>query len=158
MKDFDFENSKTGILLLSHGSRLESGKKVIEAYTDMFREEFPDAIVDYAFMEIRQPDIPTVVEKLATGNDLEKLIVVPVFIAHGLHTKRDIPRILGIEVEDLDIEGSGHDHHHHHGHHHHHHDHEEKLVDFDGEIILTDPLGVEEGIFEIIKNRVKSNL
>ena len=64
----------------------------------MFREEFPDAIVDYAFMEIRQPDIPTVVEKLATENDLEKLIVVPVFIAHGLHTKRDIPRILGIEV------------------------------------------------------------
>lgn len=158
MKDFDFENSKTGILLLSHGSRLKSGKKVIEAYTDMFREEFPDAIVDYAFMEIRQPDIPTVVEKLATENDLEKLIVVPVFIAHGLHTKRDIPRILGIEVEDLDIEDSGHDHHHHHGHHHHHHDHEEKLVDFDGEIILTDPLGVEEGIFEIIKNRVKSNL
>lgn len=156
MKDFDFENSKTAILLLSHGSRLESGKKVIEAYTNMFREEFPGAVVDYAFMEIRQPDIPTVVDKLTSENDVERLIVVPVFIAHGLHTKRDIPKILGIEVEDLGIDDCGHEHHHHH--HHHDHDHGENAIDFDGEVILTDPLGIEEGIFEIIKDRVKSNL
>lgn len=156
MKDFDFENSKTGILLLSHGSRLESGKKVIEAYTNMFKEEFPDAVVDYAFMEIREPNIPTVVNRLASENDLERLIVVPVFIAHGLHTKRDIPKILGIEVEELEMEDSHHHHHHHH--HEHDHDHGEKMVDFDGEIILTDPLGIEDGIFEIIKDRVRTNL
>ncbi|MDO5848679.1 MAG: sirohydrochlorin nickelochelatase [Methanobrevibacter sp.] len=163
MKDFDFKNSKTAILLLSHGSRLPEGKKVIEAYTNMFKEEYPDAIVDYAFMEIRQPDIPTTINKLTQENDLEKIIVVPVFIAHGLHTKRDIPKILGIEVEELDIEDSHHHHHdhghdHHHHHHHHDHDHDEKAIDFDGEIILTDPLGIEESILEIIKNRVKDNL
>ena len=154
MKNFDFVSEKTGILLLSHGSRLPQGKEVIEAYVNMFKDEYPDSIVDYAFMEIRQPDIPTVINKLAEENDLEKIIVVPVFIAHGLHTKRDIPKILGIEVEDIDID-SKHEHHHHH---HHHHDHDEKTVDFNGEIILTNPLGVEKGIFEIIKQRVKDNL
>lgn len=163
MKDFDFENSKTAILLLSHGSRLPDGKVVIEAYTKMFKEEYPEAIVDYAFMEIRQPDIPTVVAKLTSENDLERIIVVPVFIAHGLHTRRDIPKILGIEVGELDIEDShDHDHDHGHGHHHHHHhhdhDHEEKAIDFDGEVILTDPLGVDEGIFKIIQDRVRDNL
>ena len=45
--------SKTGILLLSHGSRLDQGKKVIEAYTQMYKEEFPEAIVEYGFMEMR---------------------------------------------------------------------------------------------------------
>ena len=154
MKNFDFVSEKTGILLLSHGSRLPQGKEVIEAYVNMFKDEYPDSIVDYAFMEIRQPDIPTVINKLAEENDLEKIIVVPVFIAHGLHTKRDIPKILGIEVDDIDID-SKHEHHHHH---HHHHDHDEKTVDFNGEIILTNPLGVEKGIFEIIKQRVKDNL
>ena len=154
MKNFDFVSEKTGILLLSHGSRLPQGKEVIEAYVNMFKDEYPDSIVDYAFMEIRQPDIPTVINKLAEENDLEKIIVVPVFIAHGLHTKRDIPKILGIEVEDIDIDNK-HEHHHHH---HHHHEHDEKTVDFNGEIILTNPLGVEKGIFEIIKQRVKDNL
>lgn len=164
MNDYDFKNSKTAILLLSHGSRLPSGKEVIEAYARMFEEKYPDAIVDYAFMEIRQPDIPTVVNKLASENDLEKIIVVPVFIAHGLHTRRDIPRILGIEMDDLDIEDEGHEghhHHHHHGHghhHHHHHDHEEKTIDFEGEIVLTNPLGIDTRIFDIIQDRVKDNL
>ena len=154
MKNFDFVSVKTGIVLLSHVSRLPQGKEVIEAYVNMFKDEYPDSIVDYAFMEIRQPDIPTVINKLAEENDLEKIIVVPVFIAHGLHTKRDIPKILGIEVEDIDIDNK-HEHHHHH---HHHHEHDEKTVDFNGEIILTNPLGVEKGIFEIIKQRVKDNL
>lgn len=156
MIDYDFKNSKTAILLLSHGSRLPDGKKVIEEYTKMFREQYPEAIVDYAFMEIREPDIPTVVNKLASENEIDRLIVVPVFIAHGLHTRRDIPKILGIEVEELDVKEEHHHHHHHN--HHHDHDHEEKSIDFDGEVILTDPLGIEEGIFKIIENRVKDNL
>ena len=89
--------SKTGILLLSHGSRLDQGKKVIEAYTQMYKEEFPEAIVEYGFMEMREPNIPQSINKLTNGNDLEKIIVVPVFVAHGLHTRRDIPKLLGNE-------------------------------------------------------------
>ncbi len=33
--------SKTGILLLSHGSRLDQGEKVIEAYTQMYKRRIP---------------------------------------------------------------------------------------------------------------------
>lgn len=149
----EFNNTKTGILLLSHGSRLPQGKEVIESYVEMFKDEYPDAIVDYAFMEIREPNIPQAINKLTSENDLEKLIVVPVFIAHGLHTKRDIPKILGIEVEEIDEAED-----HHHEHHHHHHDHDTEKVDFDGEIIFTDPLGSDSRIFEIIKDRVFDNL
>ena len=113
--------SKTGILLLSHGSRLDQGKKVIEAYTQMYKEEFPEAIVEYGFMEMREPNIPQSINKLTNGNDLEKIIVVPVFVAHGLHTKRDIPKLLGIENDFDESEISGEHHDHDHGHHHHHH-------------------------------------
>ena len=129
----------------------------------MYLEEFPEAIVDYAFMEIRKPGIPETIKKLTTENDLEKIIVVPVFVAHGLHTKRDIPDLLGIE-SDFDIEEVSchhHDHGHSHGHHHHHHhehSHEEEEFEFDGEIILTDPLGVDKRMYEIIKDRVSEHL
>ena len=159
------DDKKTGILLLSHGSRLPDGEEVIKAYKEMYLEEFPDAIVEYGFMEIREPGIPETIKKLTEQADLEKIIVVPVFVAHGLHTKRDIPKLLGVE-SDFDEEefGSGHHHHHHghhdhdHGHHHHHHDHDEEEVHFDGEIVLTDPIGIDTRLFEIIKDRVSDNL
>ena len=155
-------DKKTGILLLSHGSRLDDGEEVIKAYKEMYLEEFPDAIIEYGFMEIRKPGIPETIKKLTEGNDLEKIIVVPVFVAHGLHTKRDIPGLLGIE-SDFDEESiSGHHHHHHdhgqHHHHHHDHDHDEEEVHFDGEIVLTDPIGIDKRLFEIIKDRVSDNL
>ena len=152
-------NEKTGILLLSHGSRLDEGEEVIKAYKEMYTEEFPDMPVEYGFMEIRKPGIPETIKKLTSENDLEKIIVVPVFVAHGLHTKRDIPQLLGIESDYDESQDSHHHHHHGHGHHHHHHhDHEEEKVEFDGEIILTDPLGVDKRMYEIIKDRVSEHL
>ena len=143
-------DKKTGILLLSHGSRLDDGEEVIKAYKEMYAEEFPDMPVEYGFMEIRKPGIPETINKLTSENDLDKIIVVPVFVAHGLHTKRDIPGLLGIE-SDFDAESvSG-------GHHHHHHDDEESF-EFDGEIVLTDPLGIDKRMYEIIKDRVSEHL
>ena len=161
-------DKKTGILLLSHGSRLDDGEEVIKAYKEMYAEEFPDMPVEYGFMEIRKPGIPETIKKLTCENDLEKIIVVPVFVAHGLHTKRDIPGLLGIESDYEAEEGHHHHHHdhddhddhdHHHGHHHHHHhDHDDEPVEFDGEIVLTDPLGVDRRMYEIIKDRVSEHL
>ena len=157
-------DNKTGILLLSHGSRLDDGEDVIKAYKEMYLEEFPDAIVEYGFMEIRKPGIPETIKKLTSQNDLEKIIVVPVFVAHGLHTKRDIPALLGIE-SDFEADDHGHHHHHHHDHghdhghhHHHHHDHDDEEVEFDGEIVLTEPLGIDKRMYEIIKDRVSDYL
>ena len=141
---------KTGILLLSHGSRLDDGEEVIKAYKEMYIEEFPDMPVEYGFMEIRKPGIPETIKKLTEENDLEKIIVVPVFVAHGLHTKRDIPGMLGIE-SDYEADDHGH-------HHHHHHDHDDEPVEFDGEIVLTDPLGIDKRMYEIIKDRVSEHL
>ncbi len=160
-------DKKTGILLLSHGSRLPDGEEVIKAYKEMYAEEFPEMPVEYGFMEIRKPGIQETIKKLVAENDLEKIIVVPVFVAHGLHTKRDIPGLLGIEsdFDDKIVSGHHHDHDHHdhghsHGHHHHHHDHshEEEKFEFDGEIVLTDPLGIDKRMYEIIKDKVSEYL
>ena len=45
-------DEKTGILLLSHGSRLDDGEVVIKAYKEMYEKEYPDSAVEYGFMEI----------------------------------------------------------------------------------------------------------
>ncbi len=147
-------SNKTGVLLISHGSRLGYGRQVIEDLAKMYRKT-TDYEVITAFMEISEPTIPQAVNALLKNNEnIERLIVVPVFLADGMHTKRDIPKILGIlSEEDSDIHEK-HEHGHHH--HHHHHDHELETLDFDGEIIYTSPLGADSRIVDIISDRVKN--
>jgi len=160
-------NSKndTGILLVGHGSRLPYNKEVVQAVAAKYAETQPDYNIEVGFMELAEPNIPTAFNKLKeTG--VKKIIVTPVFLAHGLHTKRDIPTILGLEVaEDAKKLGSGHSHGHdhadgeEHGHHHHHHHGEEvETVEFDGEIIYTEPLGADDAIVNIVAERVNPHL
>ena len=73
-------------------------------------------------------------------------------MAHGIHTTRDIPRLLGL----IDEEEHEHDHEHshgHHHHHHHHHEHEKLEIPEDVEIIYREPLGADDRIVDIIIDR-----
>jgi len=163
-------NSKndTGILLIGHGSRLPYNKEVVQAIAAKYSETKPEYNIEVGFMELAEPNIPSAFNKLASTG-VKKIIVTPVFLAHGLHTKRDIPTILGLEpspeVEQY-VGGHGHHHHHHnheeeHGHHHghhHHHDEEAEKIEFNGEIVYTEPIGADDAIVEIIAERVNPHL
>ena len=157
-------SNNTGVILVSHGSTLPYAEEVFVEIKDKFIKKTGLA-AEIGYMKVSEPTIAGAVEILKDEvDDLDKIIVVPVFVAHGLHTKRDIPALLGIE-SDYEDEGHhhhhhdhGHDHGHHHGHHHHHHDHDDEPVEFDGEIVLTDPLGVDKRMYEIIKDRVSEQL
>jgi len=144
-------NSKTkiGVLLVGHGSRLPYGKDVVSQIAEMYSEEqeFP---VEVGFMNMSKPSIPEAITILA-DKGAEKIIVTPVFLAHGVHTTEDIPRILGLN--------NGHDKTEHHTHSHSHgHDHEEVEINFKGEIIYTEPLGADKRIADIVKDRVNDAL
>ena len=168
------DDAKTGVLLVVHGSRLNYSKEFI---TDLFGqfEAQCDYPCDFGFMELVDPNIPTSINKLVSENEVDRLIVVPIFIAPGAHTTRDIPTILGL-IED---DGNGHHHHHHHhdhghshdhdhdhehghshshGHHHHHHDHGDVKMEFDGEILYPDPICDDDILIEILEDMVKDAL
>ena len=155
-------NSKndTGILLIGHGSRLPYNKEVVKVIAEKYAQTRPDYNIEVGFMELAEPTIPTAFNKLKdTG--VKKIIVTPVFLAHGIHTTRDIPTILGLEPADLEKElghSHSHGHGHGHGHHHHHHDEESEKIEFDGEIIYTEPIGADDAIVEIISERINPHL
>ncbi len=138
-------NSKTtkiGVLLVGHGSRLPYGKDVVSKLGEMYKKN-SNYLVEVGFMNMSKPSIPEAINKLAKQG-VQKIIVTPVFLAHGVHTKQDIPHILGLD--------DGHDHGH--GHNHSHHDEEQENIEFDGEIIYTEPLGADPRLVEIINDRV----
>lgn len=140
---------KTGILLISHGSRLKYNKEFISQLHNLFAQQ-TDYPSDFGFMELTEPSIPTSIKNLDNENKLDKLVVIPVFIAPGMHTTHDIPIILGLLEE----------HHHHHHDHEHDHDHTHDLTktDFDGEILYSQPIGADDILIEILKEEVENEL
>ncbi len=139
------------MLLVGHGSRLPYGKDVLSQLANMYQDqtEYP---VEIGFMGMNKPSIPESIKKLSDMG-VEKIVVTPVFLAPGVHTRQDIPRILGLNNGD---EAHEHNHDHHHEHDHAHDEDEE--IDFPGEIVYTDPLGADSKIAEIIKDRVDNAL
>jgi sirohydrochlorin cobalto/nickelchelatase len=141
--------TKIGVLLVGHGSRLPYGKDVVSQIADMYRED-EGRLVEVGFMNMSKPSIPEAINNLALKG-AEKIVVTPVFLAHGVHTTEDIPRILGLNNGH---EGNGHSH----GHSHSHEEETEVKIDFKGEIIYTEPLGADRRIAAIIKDRVNDAL
>ena len=139
--------TKVGVLLVGHGSRLPYGKDVVSQIADMYREK-EGKLVEVGFMNMSKPSIPEAINILAQKG-AEKIIITPVFLAHGVHTTEDIPRILGLkDANESKAHGHSHD-----------HDHEEEVeIDFKGEIIYTEPLGADRRIAEIINDRVNDAL
>ena len=146
-------SSKTriGVLLVGHGSRLPYGKDVVTQIADMYRED-EGLLVEVGFMNMSKPSIPEAINSLAQQG-AEKIVVTPVFLAHGVHTTEDIPRILGLNNGHGDSE-----HNHSHGHSHSHEDENQVKIDFKGEIIYTEPLGADRRIAAIINDRVNDAL
>jgi sirohydrochlorin cobalto/nickelchelatase len=142
-------NSKNdvGVILVGHGSRLPYGKDVLCQLAEIYKRN-TDYPVEIGFMNMDQPSIPTSINKLADLG-VKKIVVTPVFLADGVHTTQDIPRILGMDNGNEPIQ---------HHHHHHEHDEEEEQIHFHGDIIYTKPLGADIRIAEIIKDRVDNAL
>ncbi len=85
---------KTGIVLVGHGSKEPYNKETIEFFASMLKNRYD--FVAAAFMQINNPPIPTVIQT-AIDAGMEKIIVVPVFLARGIHIDQDIPQELGLE-------------------------------------------------------------
>lgn len=146
--------TKIGVLLVGHGSRLPYGKDVVSQIAQMYSEE-AEFLVEVGFMNMSKPSIPEAINRLSE-NGATTIVVTPVFLAHGVHTTQDIPRILGLKngQDDEDINEHGHSHGHGHS-----HDHEDDVeINFDGEIIYTEPLGADRRIAAIVKDRVNDAL
>jgi sirohydrochlorin cobaltochelatase len=88
--------SKKGLLLVGHGSRLQYNKELIISTAQMMADKTDEYLIKSCFME---NSIPTILEGLDAmrEEDLNLLVVVPLFLAKGIHVLRDIPKFLGLE-------------------------------------------------------------
>jgi sirohydrochlorin cobaltochelatase len=158
------KNNETGLLFIGHGSRLPYNKQVVTELAEKYSASNPDYPMEVGFMELVRPSIADAFNKLKEKN-VKRVIVTPIFLAHGKHTKKDIPEILGLEPSDEELNpdeqaehGHGHSHEHGHGHGHHHHHAPAEPVEFDGEIIYNEPIGADDGLVAVLHERIDKYL
>lgn len=86
---------RIGMLLVGHGSKLPYNKELIETTAGLIAEKTDEYLVKPGFMSL---NTPTVVDQLEAfrSEEIDMLVVVPLFLAKGVHINQDIPELLGL--------------------------------------------------------------
>ncbi|KAB2942182.1 MAG: sirohydrochlorin nickelochelatase [Candidatus Methanoperedens sp.] len=124
---------KIGILALGHGSRHPHNKEVVSGVADLIAKKYKDVVVRIGFMNMNTPTMKEGLDGFK-GTGVSKIVAVPIFLAHGVHTMEDIPQILGISKESR-----------------------KTMIKIDGKdvaLIYSEPLGVDELVAELAYKRV----
>lgn len=78
------------LVLFAHGSRDPLWHKPIEAVAAQISVQAPDTPVVCAYLELSTPDLPTVVDRLASSG-VTAVSIVPLFLGVGRHAREDLP-------------------------------------------------------------------
>lgn len=84
--------TQEAIILVAHGSRAPGTR---EAHLDLTADlaNHLGHPVTAAFLELTEPDIATAIDAAVAGG-ARRVVLVPYFLHHGNHTRRDIPEII----------------------------------------------------------------
>ncbi len=113
------------LLIVGHGSASAHADDVLPYYVDYFTKsgEFDEVLACYLEKE-------PFIEKALGLIKASRVFVMPLFVAHGYHTKVTIPRALGIDSSRCCVGGK--------------------------EVFYLEPLGRSELIIKLIDKRVRN--
>jgi precorrin-8X/cobalt-precorrin-8 methylmutase len=119
---------KVGLILIGHGSKLPHNRENLEKIADILRTRSKFKTVEIAFM---MRDIPTIAEAIdaMAKMDVSKIVLVPAFLAPGIHTTREIPELIGVKEKQLDLKKLG------------------------IELVYGEPIGSDERIADILEEK-----
>ena len=84
-----------GMLLVGHGSTMPYNKELVESTGKLVAVQTPEFIVKCAFMNMNKPSIEDALAEFRKEN-IDALVVVPLFLAKGVHIEKDIPSVIGL--------------------------------------------------------------
>jgi|PlaIllAssembly_1097288.scaffolds.fasta_scaffold03870_5 sirohydrochlorin cobalto/nickelchelatase len=86
---------KKGMLLVGHGSTMPYNKELVENTASFIKAKNTDFIVKCGFMNMNSPTIRDSLEEFRR-EPIDALVVVPLFLAKGVHIEKDIPGEIGL--------------------------------------------------------------
>ncbi len=119
-------DSKRIVILLGHGSIREQANVEIRAMWAMMQTQLPELDIRGSFVEVADPTLEQTIDQ-AVEDGANHIVIVPMFLTRGNHLSNGIPRILdGVRQKYPTVQ-----------------------------IDLTQHLGVDPLLAEIIKNRLR---
>ncbi|MCD1296049.1 sirohydrochlorin cobaltochelatase [Methanocella sp. CWC-04] len=91
---------RTALLLVGHGSRSKHSDDVMPYYAEAFNGSGEFTEVAVCYLE-QGPKVEGALQRI----DADRIFVMPVFIAHGHHTRVTIPEALGINGKNCHVDG-----------------------------------------------------
>ena len=88
------------VILFAHGARDPEWANPLRRVQAAMRGQAPDTVVELAFLEFMTPSLSECVATLA-AKSVDRIVVMPMFIAQGGHLKRDVPHMLAQLKNDL---------------------------------------------------------
>jgi sirohydrochlorin cobaltochelatase len=85
--------ARHGIILLAHGSRDPLWRKPVESVAERVLQLDPAALVQCAYLELTQPDLPACAERMVQAG-IQSVSIVPMFLGVGKHAREDLPRVV----------------------------------------------------------------
>ncbi|WP_347491034.1 CbiX/SirB N-terminal domain-containing protein [Desulfoscipio sp. XC116] len=102
---------ETGVIILSHGSRLPEAQAALQDITCIVASKATeDFLIESASLQINQPDLPTAIARIVKRG-AKRVVVVPLFLYPGLHIQKDVPEIIAAQsniYKDISITMSEH--------------------------------------------------
>ena len=83
----------SALILFAHGARDAQWSEPFRAIRQAVATRRPDLTVELAFLELMQPALGDCVAQLVRDGHT-RITVAPLFLAHGGHLKKDLPRLL----------------------------------------------------------------
>jgi precorrin-8X/cobalt-precorrin-8 methylmutase len=117
-----------GLVLIGHGSKLPHNRENLEKLADILRKRSKFTTIEISFMVRNKPTIPEAIEKLVKKG-VSKIILIPAFLAPGVHTKQEIPEMIGLKDKESQLTAKG------------------------IQLIYGEPLGADERIADIIEEK-----
>lgn len=86
---YEKKRAPVGIFLIFHGSRYEPSKNAINEIVEDVRKR-----TNHPVEAVTLPEIKTCSTIETFSEKVERIVAVPVFLSHGIHTNVEIPKIL----------------------------------------------------------------
>lgn len=95
-----------GLILIGHGSKLPHNRENLEKLADIMRKHSNFKIVEISFMVRNTPTIPEAIDTI-TKKGVTKIVLVPAFLAPGVHTTQEIPELIGVKDKESQLSARG---------------------------------------------------
>jgi len=120
--------STVGLILIGHGSKLPHNRENLEKLAEILRIRKKFKIIEIAFMIRDTPTVDDAID-MVSAKGVSKIVLVPAFLAPGVHTTEDIPGLIGVKEKEPQLKAKG------------------------IELVYGEPLGSDERIADILEEK-----